>query len=158
MALAGTNYAERVQSWLRPFASHAHGQIRGGQAMIKRRRRSIGLIAFLKGSTDPKARMPGCANLDHHYGGCLYREVCFVQEGRRCPHFESAVLPTAADLGLKEHVYSLYAKHVGLNGELDSGTVRRCPDCSGELKPRQRYCDGCAERRRRDSYRKRRRN
>ena len=116
-------------------------------------------MAFLKGSTDPKARMPGCANLDRHSGGCLSGNVCSIREGQRCLHFESVVLPTAADLGLKESVCAQYRKHVGLdNGELDSGTVRRCPDCGGELRPRRRYCDGCAERRRRASYRKRRKN
>ena len=123
---------------------------------MAKRRRSVGLIAFLKGSSDPKEQMPGCANYDHHYGGCLFEDTCFVQEGKRCGYFEKAVLPTAADIGLKESVYSQYAKQVGIEGylHLDNGDIRKCPDCGAELKPRQKYCDDCSKKRRRATYRK----
>jgi len=123
------------------------------------RKRTVGLIAFLKGSSNPKDRMPGCANYDHHYGGCLLAKRCLVQDGKRCRYFEEAVLPTAADTGRKELVYALYEKQVGIGGELtqDIKPVRECPDCGGELKPRQRYCDDCGMKRRRQAYRKARR-
>ena len=119
-------------------------------------KRSIGLIEFLKGSADPKAGMPGCANFDHQGGGCLCGDVCLVQTGQRCLHFEESVLPTAGDIGLRESVISLYQKHIGLgeNGELGTEPIRRCPDCGAELRPRRRYCDDCSKRRRRQSYRR----
>ena len=125
---------------------------------MPKRKRTVGLIAFLKGSSSPEERMPGCANFDHYYGGCLFSDTCLVQEGKRCGYFEKAVLPTAADIGLKEHIYSQYQKHVGIAGvgQFDSGNIRRCPECGAELKPRQRYCDKCRDERRRDSYRRRR--
>ena len=63
---------------------------------------TVGLIAFLKGNSDPKVGMPGCANYDHHYGGCLFADTCSVEEGKRCDYFERVVLPTAADVGLKQ--------------------------------------------------------
>jgi len=63
---------------------------------------------------------------------------------------------TAADIGLSAQVHALYAKQVGLDDtcELGAETPRACPDCGGELKARQRYCDTCSARRRRDSYRR----
>jgi uncharacterized OB-fold protein len=56
-------------------------------------------------------------------------------------------------------VYSLYESHCGILGEdtLKRGKIRTCPDCGAELKPRRRYCDDCARKRRLDSYRRRRR-
>jgi hypothetical protein len=132
---------------------------RGVRPMAKRKR-TVGLIAFLKGSTDPAAGMPGCANFDHHYGGCLLADTCKVQDGKRCGYFERAVLPTAEEIGLTDVVYSAYEAHVGIagNGLLNRGQIRRCPDCGDEVGPRQRYCANCSSRRRRQSYRRARQN
>ena len=117
--------------------------------------KQIGLIPFLKGSPNPERRTPGCTNFDHHYGGCLFAEHCAVEQGERCEYFERAVLPTAADIGQEEHVRSLYAKHVGLEGcQSDRPSTRECPGCGGELLRRQRYCDSCKKKRRRETYRK----
>ena len=113
----------------------------------------IGLIAFLKGSSKPAEQMPGCANYDHHYGGCLFGETCKVEQGQRCVDFEK-VLPTAVDIGAGERMHFLYEKQCGLSVTLARGQMRICPNCGTELKPRQRFCDGCSKRRRRDSYRK----
>jgi len=139
---------------------------------MSKRQRTVGLIAFLKGATNPEDKMPGCANFDNHYGGCVFRTTkgkhsdnlleeeksrcpCLVQQGKRCRYFEKSVLPTAADIGLKELVYSLYANHVGIEDyQFDSSDIRRCPDCGAELRQRQRYCDDCSKKRRRESYRK----
>lgn len=49
------------------------------------------------GDTDRKSRKPGCANFDYYYDGCLFRDECLVQHGKRCEYFERAVLPTVAD-------------------------------------------------------------
>ncbi len=126
---------------------------------MARRRRTVGLIAFLKGNTDPEVGMPGCANYDHHYGGCLFNDKCLVQEGKRCGYFERAVLPTAADIGLKEQLYSLYEEHVGMQGNeiLSRGQIRRCPDCGDEVGTRQRFCLRCSKKRRQETYRRSRR-
>ncbi len=123
---------------------------------MAKRKRTVGLLAFLKGNTDPAVGMPGCANYDHRYGGCLFRHKCLVQQGERCRYFERTVLPTAADIGLKDLIYSLYEEQVGIdsNGLLKRGQIRRCPDCADEVGPRQRYCQKCSKRRRRESYRR----
>lgn len=123
---------------------------------MAKQRKSVGLIAFLKGNTDPAAGMPGCANYDLHYGGCLFEDTCKVQDGKRCSYFERAVLPTAADVGLNDAIYSQYEQQVGIAryGLLKRGQVRRCPDCGDEVGPRQRYCLNCSKRRRRQSYRR----
>ena len=123
---------------------------------MAKQRKTVGLIAFLKGSTDPADGMPGCATYDHHYGGCLFAETCKVEEGQRCGYFERAVLPTAADIGLNDTVYTQYEQQVGIarGGLLKREQVRRCPDCGDEVGPRQRYCPNCSKRRRRESYRR----
>jgi len=118
----------------------------------------IGLIAFLKGNSKTAEQMPGCANYDHHYDGCLLGETCKVEQGQRCGCFEKAVLPTAADIGLGERMYSLYEKQCSVSGPLERDQMRLCPDCGTGLKPRQRYCDNCAKKHRRESYRKSRDN
>lgn len=110
-------------------------------------RRTIGLMAFLKGRTDPRELIPGCANYDHNYGGCLFADKCKVQQGQRCSYFERAVLPTADDIGLGHEVRQLYMEKCGTEGEDGNKGMRACPDCGGALKPRQRYCDSCKEKR-----------
>jgi hypothetical protein len=42
--------------------------------------------------TDPKAMMLECANFDHYYGGCLFRDECLVQQGEHCGYFERVIL------------------------------------------------------------------
>jgi hypothetical protein len=51
-------------------------------------RKSVGLIMFLKGSSNPKQQMPGCANYDHYYGGCSLWGECRQEQGKRCDYFE----------------------------------------------------------------------
>lgn len=111
-------------------------------------KRSVGLIAFLKGNTDPKAGMPGCAKFDYHSGGCLLQNECLVIEGKRCGYFEKAVLPT----GTRE-MFSKYEAHCGLTEPLVRPKVRQC-SCGKVLKSRQRYCEDCRRKRRRTTYRK----
>ena len=121
-------------------------------------RKTVGILTFLKGSSNPEDGMPGCANYDFHYGGCLLDNTCKVEHNKRCGYFEQMVLPTAADIGLKELVYSLYEKQVGVSGliKVDSRPGRNCPDCGAELLPRKRYCEKCTRKRRQDAYRRKR--
>ena len=129
------------------------------------RKRNVTLLIFLKGTSDPHDRMPGCANYDHHYGGCLFENFggqCAVLDLRkRCGYFERAVLPTAADIGQRDHVYGLYEQLVGVvidrnKTRQKTGNVRPCPDCGTSLRPRQRYCDTCSRRHRQAAGRARR--
>ena len=143
---------------------------------MSKRKRTVGLLAFFRGSSYPAEGIPGCANYDKHYGGCLFRTAertpsndlleeekskcsCLVQQDKRCAYFEKAVLSTAKDIGLQS-VYSQYEKSIGIEGALkiSIGSARLCPECGAGLKLRQRFCDSCSESRRRDSYRKSREN
>ena len=108
-----------------------------------------GLILFLKGNSDPKREMPGCANYD---GGCLFEDECLVEQGQRCAYFEKSVLPTAGQLGLQS-IYDTYEAFTG-SGMLRRPQTRLCPDCSTILKPRQRVCEKCSAKRRQATYRK----
>lgn len=119
---------------------------------MKTKRQTIGLIVFLKGSPDPKVGMPGCANYDHHYGGCLFRESCLMEQGKRCAYFERAVLPTAADTGQTERIYAAYEKQCKV-GLLARPQQRICPDCGTGLKPRERFCDNCKRKHRQKANR-----
>ena len=128
----------------------------GGAQMNKQK--TIGLTAFLKGSSNPKDDMPGCASFDIQQNTCCFDHECYVLEGQRCSWFEKAVLPTAKQIGLLQHIVTAYSKKVGLSGELDHlctyENVRVCPDCGGPLQPKQRYCDTCTMRRRKQTYRR----
>jgi len=112
---------------------------------VAKQKRSVGLSSFLKGSTDPKAGMPGCANFDHHYGGCLFG-ACLVELGERCSYFERAVLPTGDS--------DIRRKYEALTGVYIEGqAVNLCGDCGRTIPPRRRYCDRCVQKRRRATYR-----
>ncbi|RPJ38494.1 MAG: hypothetical protein EHM35_04420 [Planctomycetaceae bacterium] len=118
--------------------------------------RKVGLMAFLKGSANPKDHMPGCANYDHHYGGCLFDENCKVERGQPCRYFEKAVLPTANDIGQGISITSQYEARVHCSAGRFQSTItneRRCPDCGNPLTPRQRYCDRCSRNHRRSAAR-----
>ncbi len=119
---------------------------------MARRKRTVGLIAFLRGSTNPENKMPGCCNYDHGSGGCLDKDCCLVEQGKRCGYFEKAVLPIAGEIG-QQKIYAAYESLTGAD-PLARPQARLCPDCGAELKPRQRYCDNCKKKRRRQSYRK----
>lgn len=126
------------------------------------RKRNVTLLAFLKGTSDLKDRMPGCANYDHRDGGCLLSNNCAVLTGKRCGYFERAVLPTSAEIGQRDHVYRLYEQAVSViidryKMRRKTGDVRPCPDCGTALRPRQRYCDTCAGKRKRVASRQRQR-
>ncbi|MBA7644203.1 hypothetical protein ES703_51945 [subsurface metagenome] len=118
--------------------------------------KTVSLSRFLRGTTDPKYGMPGCANLDHHYGGCLFARKCLVIQGKRCSYFEKSVLPTAMDLGLSD-IYEAYERLTGAP-PLHRLQARVCPDCGHPLKAHHRFCEKCARNRRRAAYRRQRDN
>ena len=106
------------------------------------------LKAFIKGSSNPKDMMPGCANLDTT--GCLFptdgdKSPCLVQIGKPCAYFEKAVLPTAKDIGKAEQIYRAYAKQIGVDADALAGSVqqRTCPGCDDALKITEKYCKRC---------------
>ncbi len=110
--------------------------------------KSVGLIRFLKGTTDVKAGMPGCAKYDHHNGGCASGKKCKVEQGKRCSYFERAVLPTAADIGRRDEIYYQYEVKCNVADLLARPGFRLCPDCGAGLKLRERYCKNCSRARR----------
>ncbi len=119
------------------------------------------LRAFIRGSTNPKEHTPGCANLDG--SDCIFvtdsdKSPCLIEIGKPCPYFEKAVLPTAEDIGKSEYMRKAYAKQIGLDADKVTAKTRYCPDCDGELKKGQKYCDICTKKRRIASYQKSREN
>jgi len=109
-----------------------------------------GLIRFLKGTTDVKAGMPGCANYDHQNKSCSAGngKKCKVEQGKRCSYFEKAVLPTAADIGCRDEIYSQYEDRCNIKKPLARPNFRLCRDCGTQLRFRERYCRNCARARR----------
>ena len=109
----------------------------------------MGLKQFLKGSSDPKDMMPGCANYDHHYGGCLLDQECLVEQGKRCGYFERAVLPTASQLKAGYRIIDEYQK-LCLAGALLSirKTKAHFCQCGNSIPAGRRYCDKCKKEKR----------
>ena len=96
-----------------------------------------------------------CANYSKHDEACLFDESCKVMDGQRCDYFEKAAL------GLTDYKYKLpgydyqklfaqYAEQTSI--EKQQVNVRRC-ECGTPLRHRQRYCAGCARKRRRKTKR-----
>ena len=113
--------------------------------------KSVGLIRFLKGTTDVKAGMPGCVNYDRLSGDCLLGKKCKVEQGKRCSYFERAVLPTGDD--------SIRQKYEDLTGVYVKGKAANlCGDCGARIPPGRRYCDNCRRKRRQATYRRNRGN
>ena len=113
----------------------------------------VSLLTFLRGSTNPKIYMPGCANYNHHCNDCLLGHGCNVEKGQRCNYFEKAVLPCAIDTGQLERITRLNNKKIGAL-KVKQIKIRACPDCGAELKPRRRLCDDCRDKRNRENKRK----
>lgn len=136
--------------------------------------KTVSLLKFLKGSSKPADKMPGCSRYDHKNGRCLLcwrgcgdkerckgctdfepYTLCQIQIGNRCPYFHKAVLPTAIDIGQLERLTKLYHKQVGIGNfkpsNLQNGKpIRQCPGidengCGNELKSRRRLCDECRD-------------
>ena len=82
-----------------------------------------------------------------------------VEEDQRCGYFERAVLPTADDIGQGQAIRDKYEKAVGVavapKEVATTQSDREC-ECGAPLMPRHRYCDRCAAKKRRESYRRRR--
>ena len=118
--------------------------------------KAVNLITFLKGSSDPGRRMPGCCNYVHAGGGCLIWGDCLVVIKKRCSIFEEVVLPTAADIGQEQLIYDQYENRVGIDSvakKLVRGEIRSCPDCGAELAKGLRFCDTCRRKRRQKTQR-----
>lgn len=127
------------------------------------------LLIFLKGNSDSKANMPGCANYDRNYGGCLLAQTakelfallsckkielsCFIENSKSCTYFEKAVLPVAYQNGYGDKMTDLYNKQTGAKIRVrNKPKVRKC-DCGVVLKSRQRLCSKCKIKKRRETYR-----
>ena len=120
-------------------------------------KKSVSLMTFLKGSSDPAKLMPGCCNYVQTGGGCLVWGDCLVELEKRCNIFEEVVLKTAEDIGRKESIYGQYEAHVGIKTtkKLNRGIIRICPGCNeAELAKRQRFCESCKQQRRQKTNRK----
>ena len=98
-----------------------------------------------------------CANSIPGDGCLLCRPGCRVLHGRRCGHFEAALLPlvttypSARCLRTYPHVAAAYRK---INPPAADGpdpeTLRTCA-CGSPLPPRRRFCEACARTRKREA-------
>ena len=109
--------------------------------------KAVPLKTFLKGTTDPKAGMPGCANYDHHYDSCLFGD-CLVEQGKRCGYFERAVLPTGNSI--------IRQKYEDMTGIYIQGLkVNLCSGCGIPIAPKAKCCDKCKKKKQQVAYRQR---
>lgn len=85
---------------------------------------------------------------------------CWVIEGKPCKYFKDCVLGPednkhphlcfVKDPAFEKRVRKQYRRMDHTVVEADS---RRCPDCGAALRPRQKFCDTCAQKRRRKTQR-----
>jgi len=115
-----------------------------------------GLKAFIRGSSDPKDAMPGCANYDRDADLCHTGVRCFVLKGGRCVYFERAVLPTAGQLKAKDgrKIVDEYQRAYGMKKllKVNLAQTRYCP-CGNPIRGGRRFCDKCKKKRRLKTYR-----
>lgn len=109
-----------------------------------------GLKEFVRGSSDLKDNMPGCAN----YGGCLFADTCLVEQGKRCGYFERAVLPTVSGLRGGDKILNEYQNRCRVSGvlKIKMATVRFC-QCGQPILSGRRFCDKCKQQKRKATYR-----
>lgn len=121
-----------------------------------------GLKSFIKGSRDPKDRMPGCCNYDLHHVGCFLldhmgqRCDCKPLKDQRCGYFERAVLPTANLLKLKDRqkIMDEYQRAYGLEKlvKIELSKTHTCP-CGNPIPSRMRFCNVCKKKKRQKTKR-----
>ena len=115
-----------------------------------------GLKTFIKGSSDPKDMMPGCANYDRDADLCNTGVPCFVLKGGHCVYFERAVLPTVGQLKLKDgrKIVDEYQRAYGMKKllKVNLAQTRYCP-CGNPVPSRMRFCNACKKKKRQKSKR-----
>lgn len=107
-----------------------------------------GLIVFVRKE---------CANCEGETGRCLIRdEKCLVLSGKRCSYFEKVVLGKPNyPFRLPDYDYQkIFDDYSEINYSFSARlvSVRKC-ECGQVLPPRQRLCEKCKEKKRRQSYR-----
>ena len=94
-----------------------------------------------------------CCNYDRRYKVCIDGNPCKVLVGVQCGYFERAVLGSA-DYKYRlpgydfQKLFALYAEHTKTKTQLVN---QRVCDCGSSLRHRQRFCDKCSQKRRKDS-------
>ena len=82
---------------------------------------------------------------------------CLLAMSRSCSYYERVICKIAdqpspkADPGLQKRRQKAVAAYRSLH-DMDQGG-RTCPDCGAPVAKRQRYCESCTKKRRRQTYR-----
>ncbi len=125
----------------------------------RRAKRQNTLTAFIRkycANWDASSKL--CVGVD---GGTLFHEGdCLIAKDKRCEYFEQSVFPIAnpsyryaTETAQYETLLDLYLKINPNMLQAEAGNTRLC-ECGSPLKPRRRVCDKCAQKRRREAYRK----
>ena len=85
---------------------------------------------------------------------------CRIMENKPCGYFKDSVLGPednkyphlcfVQDPAFETRVRKQYKR---IDHTVVEADIRRCPDCEAALRPRQKFCDKCAEKRRRQTKR-----
>ncbi len=94
--------------------------------------------------------------------GKLFREPgkCQVIEGKPCKFFKDSVLGPEDEkyphlCFVKDPAFEMRVRkqYKRIDHTVVEADIRRCPDCGAALRSRQKFCDKCAEKRRRQTMR-----
>ncbi len=105
-----------------------------------------GCIGFtIKRELDKRGNIELKNKMFNNSGKCLV-----IEKKEACKYFKKSVLPLA------EH-YGVYSKILSEYTQIDESIVKdihtRFCECGEELKPRERFCEICRKKRRRDTKR-----
>ncbi len=81
---------------------------------------------------------------------------CLISAGRRCAYFERCVVPMGdwtTEPRRKAAIQEAIAGYRRLTRQGED-VSRQCPDCDGPMARGSRYCPECADKRRKQTYRK----
>ena len=97
-----------------------------------------------------------CANYDKHYQSCIWDRPCMVLSSARCGYFEKVVLcPAGYKFRLPDYDYQkLSAQYTEQTRTQAESVNQRLCGCGNPLRHRQRFCDDCTQKRRKDTNRK----
>ncbi len=104
----------------------------------------------IKRELDEKGRVELKNKMFNDSGKCLV-----IEEKEPCVFFRESVLPLAEHYGVYSRILSEYTK---IDESIVKNIHTRFCECGEELKPRERFCERCRKKRRRETKREYQKN
>ncbi len=113
------------------------------------------LVSFIRAECDNITSTNLCLGLDVFGKRFMDQDRCLVLRKKRCDYFKKCVLPLAKLMGCYDRIFKEYIK---FDKTVDQSEEARFCECGEELKPRERFCERCRKKRRRETKREYQKN